>query len=170
MATLASAVVEAKAHVDCLVLGDSIALQLAPRLAKQMKVSNRRLGLDARAGESARNFLRKHWWRDAVQRYDACPVLASLGVNCTRSERPALADTLAQLDELAGWRAVFLVLPSEGFAFDLTYLHDAVRAAGVAAIWLPRVPLETDRVHPTERSHQRIAALVLQRLWGDQHG
>lgn len=166
--SLITAVTEAKPSVSCLVMGDSIALQLAPRLAKLLKDDGReRIGFDARRGESAWNFLRRGWWREAIARYAPCPIVACLGVNCVKSQRATLAETYEALYELAGGpsRVLWIAPNIEGFAHDLGYMRSALLTANCDVLWLPKLALESDRVHPTDASHRKIAELVVRRIW-----
>lgn len=169
LAGLATAPLAAAApRTDALVIGDSWAFALTPRLAKVMKPKALRLAADARGGESARNFLRRGWWRAAVERHAPRQIVACLGINCVKQERAVLAETYAALVELSRSPVVFVAPAREGFRFDLTYMHDALRESGVDVFWCPRLPLEPgDRVHLTHEGNVRLAGLLVGHLWPD---
>lgn len=163
-----AAVVAAAPKLDALLVGDSLAYQLGPRLGPAMAKLDprRRLALDGRGGTSAREWLRKGWFRRALDTHPTGLVLVSLGVNCVRQERPKLARDVEDLAELAGSRRVLWLLPSSaGYLFPLDYAHEAVRAAGVELCIFPVLPLESDRVHLTDTSNKKLAGLLVERLW-----
>ena len=154
--------------VDALLVGDSLAYQLGPRLGVAMGRLDprRRLALDGRGGSSAREWLRKGWFRRALERHAAPIVLVSLGVNCVRQERPKLAGDVEALLEFARDRRVLWLLPSsEGYRFSLAYAHDAVRDAGAELFVPPVLELESDRVHFTHRGNERLSELLVGQLW-----
>ncbi len=160
VAPLASAAPRA----DALVIGDSWAFALAPRFARAMKP--RRLAAEARGGQSARNFLRRGWFRAAVERHAPRQVVACLGINCVKQERRVLAETYAALVELSRSPVLFVAPAREGFRFDLSYMHDALRESGVDVFWCPRLALEPgDRVHLTHEGNVRLAGLLVGHLW-----
>lgn len=161
-------VASAAPKLDALLVGDSLAYQLGPRLGVEMSraVPKRRLALDGRGGSSAREWLRKGWFRRALERHATDLVLVSLGVNCIRQERRTLARDVESLVEIAGDRMLLWLLPSsEGYRFPLGYAHDAVREAGAALCIFPVLPLEADRVHLTDTSNKKLAAMLVDRLW-----
>lgn len=154
--------------VDALLVGDSLAYQLGPRLAVTMSklTPRRRLALDGRGGSSTREWFRKGWFRRALERHSAELVLVSLGVNCTKSERARLARDVESLLELAAGRRLLWLLPSsDGYRFSLDYAHAAVRETGAELCIFPVLPLESDRVHLTHRGNERLAALLAGQLW-----
>lgn len=155
-------------RTDALVIGDSWAFALTPRLGKAMKPKSLRLAADARGGESARNFLRRGWWRAAVERHAPRQIIACLGINAVKQERAKLAETYAALVELSRSPVLFVAPNRQGFRFDLSYMHDALREAGVDVFWCQRLPLEPgDRVHLTHDGNVRLAALLVGHLWPD---
>lgn len=165
---LTSTVATAAPKPDALLLGDSLAFQLGPRLGAAMNRAQpkRRLALDGRGGSSAREWLRKGWFRRALEHHATDRLLVSLGVNCIRQERRTLARDVESLVEIAGDRMLLWLLPSsEGYRFPLGYAHDAVREAGAALCIFPVLPLEADRVHLTDTSNKKLAAMLVDRLW-----
>lgn len=160
-ALLAAPAALAKAPpVDALLVGDSLAYQLGPRLAQSMRAKQRRLALDGRGGSSARQWLREGWFRRAVKQHPARIVLVSLGVNCTRPERPKLGDDIEALLALAPAPVLWLLPPP--LKMDTAYLREAMRGEAFAP---GPLPLESDGIHPTHEGHTRWAELLVARLW-----
>lgn len=151
--------------VSALLVGDSLAFQLGPRLAKAM--NPKRLAFDAKGGSSARQWLREGWFRRAVERHPSALTLVSLGVNCTKSERPKLAAAIEALASLVKHGELVWLLPPP-LRFDTQYLRDAVVEAGVTAIEAGPLPLESDGVHPTFRGHELWATALVEALWGEE--
>lgn len=85
LAALLTAPLAVAGEARVLLVGDSIAYQLAPRLRKLLPLT-----ADARGGSSARQWVQRGWFRRAVERYRPASVVVSLGVNCIRPERETL--------------------------------------------------------------------------------
>lgn len=155
----------APAPVSALVLGDSLAFQFGPRLAKVLRRRGHRMALDAQGGSSARQWLRTGRFRKAVEAHPTRALLVFLGVNCLRSERPRLAADIGALAALARSPVCWLLPSREGYRFSIDYLYAAVEEAGVSRFASPPLPLESDRVHLTSGSNERLAVLVADRFW-----
>lgn len=127
------------------------------------------LTADARGGTSARQWLKKGWFRRAVERARPTRVVVSLGVNCIRPERAALASDVRSLLSRVDVPVLWVLPDSVGYKFSLAYAHAAVRAAGleplVFPVRRPRDPqeglaLDHDRVHLTHEGNEGLARLV----------
>jgi len=150
----------APSPADALLVGDSLAFQLASRLFKAMRP--RVLAADGRGGSSTRQWLRDRLFRQAVLSRPARVVLVSLGVNCTRAERPGLAADIKKLVTSSPVPVVWLLPPP--LKFDTGYLHNAVAEAGCRSFDPGALPLD-DGVHPTDAGHKRWAELLVEHLW-----
>lgn len=159
---LATPVALAKPRVpaDALLVGDSLAYQLGPRLWRAMHERQLHLALDGRGGSSAHQWLKKGWFRRVVHNHPARIVLVSLGVNCTSSERPKLADEIRALIKLSPAPVLWLLPPP--LRMDTTYLRKAVQGP---AFDPGPLQLESDGIHPTHKGHERWAQLLVEHLW-----
>lgn len=160
---LASPVLAGPRIVDALLVGDSLAYELGPRLGVAMRERGRTLAVDGRGGSSTRQWFRLHWFERAIVRHPSRVVLVSLGVNCTKSERPALRDDIAHLLEIAEvhGRSVLWLLPPP-LRVNTNYLREAVSGR---TFFPGRLALESDGIHPTHAGHQRWARLLVDHLW-----
>lgn len=146
-----------------LLVGDSLAYQLGPRLAKLMRAKQLRLAHDGRGGSSARQWLREGWFQRSTHAHPANSVLVSLGVNCTRSERPGLAEDVAALVAQSPAPVLWLLPPP--LRMDTAYLERAVATAGCSSFAPGELELEHDGIHPTDAGHRHWAAMLVQHLW-----
>lgn len=146
--------------VDALLVGDSLAYQLASRLRKEM--GTRKLAADGRGGSSTRQWRQKHWYQRAVERNPSGVILVSLGVNCTRVERPKLADDMQALLDLSPFPVLWLLPPP--LKFNTQYLRDAVAKTGCKTFDPGELPLD-DGVHPTHAGYVKWASLLATSLW-----
>lgn len=144
--------------IDVLLVGDSLAYQLGPRLRKA--IAPRRLQTVARGGSSARQWLRHRWFQRAAATYPAKVMLVSLGTNCIRSERPELGADMVQLIRQARAPVVWLLPPPLRFSTD--YIRRAVEQAEVRSFAPGPLKLEHDGVHPTDSGHQEWARRIEQ--------
>lgn len=176
LAVIAAPVARAEQRpADALLVGDSIAYQLGPRLGKAMHARGLRLEVSARGGSSARQWLVKGWMRAAIESKSAELVFVSLGVNCTSSERKALPRDVEGLVALAHGRRVVWLLPSStGYRFPVDYARDAVDANGLELFeWTGKrpgdrhegLPLEVDRVHLTDAGNVKLAGALVATFW-----
>jgi hypothetical protein len=150
-----------------LLLGDSLAFQLGPPLWRQAREVKQRVHVRAHGGSSARQWIQRRWVSRAASSVRAERVLVSLGVNCTRSERPRLAQDIATIvDIIADLGAPTLWLLPPPLRFSTEYLVQAVSEAGVPSFAPGPLPMESDGVHPTYRGQQRWAQLLVAHLWG----
>lgn len=162
---LTSPLAQAEETTDCLLLGDSWAFMLKPRLERELRARHLRFASDPRGGQSAQNFLKHGWWKAAVEKHRPKQVVACLGINCIKAERPQLGRTIAALCGQAPCPVLWVVPSQEGFRFDLQYLREAVAEAEVPVFSCPPLPLESDRVHLTAQSNERLAALLSEQMW-----
>lgn len=161
LALLTAPIASAKAKpADALLVGDSLAYQLGPRLWKAMHSHKLQLAYDGRGGSSARQWLRKGWFRQATRKHPADVVLVSLGVNCTKGERPKLADDIKALISLSPAPVIWLLPPP--LRMDTTYLRSAVQGPSFDPGTLP---LESDGIHPQHKGYVRWADLLIEHLW-----
>lgn len=158
--------------------GDSMAYVTGPSFREVAKIRNVDAAVWAKGGSSARQWLRKKWFERVVKEHPKARVLLiSLGVNCTRVERPKLAEDISTivnlLNDLMYARddevryeapsAVWLLPPP--LAMDTRYIHDAVAKSEVFAIDPGPLPLESDGVHPTRRGARQWAEYMSRVLW-----
>lgn len=149
-----------------LLAGDSEAYLLARPLRAEARTHRVTLAVDARGGSSARQWLKRGWFERALARRPSRMVLVSLGVNCTRVERPVLARDVQDLVLIANDRGVALcwLLPPP-LKVDTRYLVDAVLSTGVFCCAPDVLPLESDGVHPTPAGCKTWAHLIADVLW-----
>lgn len=159
---VAPAVAAEQKPVDAVLLGDSLAYQLASRLRAEMKTRDRQLYAEGRGGSSTRQWRQKQWFRRALREHPGAVVLVSLGVNCTRVERPKLADDMQALIDLSPFPVLWLLPPP--LKFSTQYLRDAVAKTGCKTFDPGELPLG-DGVHPTHAGYQKWASLLVTSLW-----
>lgn len=178
---------------DALLVGDSLAGQLGPRLAKEATARGKKFLYNFRAGSSTRQWARGKLLERVLRQHLTRVVLISLGTNCTRVERPKLhtdvRNVLAQanIEKRSGKMVKIITTPvlwllPPPLKFDTEYIRKAVagryvdhgrcRRLLVAGEELPRpffpgkLPLESDGIHPTDAGHKQWAALLAKELWG----
>jgi hypothetical protein len=161
-AMLSAPVAAAASPPDFLLVGDSLAYQLGPRLHAALKGNDKRLAWSGRGGSSTRQWRRLGWFAATLRRYAAPKVLVSLGVNCTSSERPGLAKDIDALLRLATDREVVWLLPPP-LKFSTEYLTHAVMDVGVAAYAPGPLPL-VDGIHPTDAGYRTWAEKITERF------
>lgn len=154
-----------EAPVDAVLFGDSLAYQLGPRLGKVARKRSRRAYADGRGGSSTRQWRQKQWFSHGLEQHPGLIVLVSLGVNCTRSERPKLADdigTLVDICEDIFQRPLLWLLPPP-LKMSTKYLRDAVSKVGCPAFDPGPLPLG-DGIHPTDAGYQKWAEMLADHL------
>lgn len=153
-------------HPECLLLGDSEAYLMARAFRAEAKRCGVPVEVDAHGGTSVRQWLKKRWFEKSLKKHRPRTVLISLGVNCTRVERPVLAHDAGKLVLVANdldVAPVWLLPPP--LRMDTRYLFDAVRATGVLAFSPGPLPLESDGVHPTTAGFEAWAGKIAETLW-----
>lgn len=161
---LSSPALAQQTPVDALLVGDSLAYQLASRLRKAM--GQRKLAADGRGGSSTRQWRQKRWFQRDLELHPSSVVLVSLGVNCTRVERPKLADDIGVLVDICEdvfQRRLLWLLPPP-LKFNTQYLRDAVAEVGCPSFDPGPLPLG-DGVHPTHAGYEKWASLLVTSLW-----
>lgn len=153
--------------VDALLIGDSHAYQLGPRLQREAKARGKTLAVRAQGGTSARQWVSKGWFRRAVTDHPARVVLAALGTNCVKQERQRLGEDFATLASIAPGLEV-LYPPTR--AFDVSYIAHAVHDAfddhaAISLVMVGDLELQSDRVHATDRGLRRWAEVLAEVLW-----
>jgi len=115
---------------QALLLGDSEAYLLARPFRAAAHAYRVPVATDGRGGSSARQWLKRGWFEAALKKHRPRTVLISLGVNCTRVERPVLARDAGELVLIAN---------------DLD----------VAPVWLLPPPLAMDNPQQSEAVSER---------------
>lgn len=164
---LSSAAAEPKPErVQDLLLGDSEAYLLARPFRAAAQAHRVPVAVEARGGSSARQWLKRGWFEAALKKHHPSTVLISLGVNCTRVERPVLARDAGELVLIANdldVAPVWLLPPP--LTMDTRYLVDAVRSTEVFAIQPGPLPLWPDGTHPTPRGYELWTGTIAETLW-----
>jgi lysophospholipase L1-like esterase len=167
---------EPERRVEYLLLGDSEAFLLARPLRAEAKRAGVSIAVDARGGSSVRQWLKRGWFEAVLKKHRPRTVLISLGVNCTRVERPVLARDIDELVLIANDMDVapvwLLPPPLPG---STKYLFDAVAATEVFAFAPGPLPLQkvpnpygpgwVDDVHPTPEGFKTWAGKIAEMLW-----
>lgn len=156
-------------RADALLIGDSLAYQLGPRLQQRARAYARRTHTRSQGGSSTRQWVKQRWASRAVSTVRTPRVLVSLGVNCLRAERPRLARDIALVADLIrdqGAEPLWL-LPPPLKRLSTDYLHLAVAESEVPSFAPGSLKLEPDGVHPTVEGHRRWALLLSLHLWGE---
>lgn len=155
---------------DVLLLGDSLAGQLGWRFAKEATARGKRFLYSFRPGSSTKQWLHHDWFEQKIKQHPAKCVLVSLGVNCTRSERPKLAHHIRILYTLVPKATSVVWLLPPPLKQSTKYLTDAVekvREGRDLVVFSPgALPLESDGIHPTDAGHKQWAKLLAERIWG----
>lgn len=146
---------------DALLVGDSLAGQLGPRLAKEAGKRGLRFLYNYRAGSSTRQWVRGRWLPKVEGPHPTRLVLVSLGVNCTKAERPRLAADMRSLVSQTTVDVLWLLPPP--LKMDTDYIRKAVSGP---SFYPGELPLESDGIHPTDAGHKQWAALLAKELWG----
>lgn len=176
LAACALAPVASAAPLSVLLVGDSLAYQLGPRLRPVLQARGRTLVTLGRGGTSARQWVERGWLRAAVQRYPTELLLISLGTNCVTTERPQLGATMRQLAALA--RSPVLWLSPPPLRYNTAYIRAGAAAAEVTLFEPGKLPMGRERdprrpgrwredVHPTHAGYQRWARLLTEYLYDD---
>jgi hypothetical protein len=170
-------------RVDYLLCGDSEAYLLARPFRAEAQRAGITVDVDARGGSSTRQWSKKKppsktsWFEKVLRKYKPRTALISLGVNCTRVERPVLARDIQKLVLMAndaGVTPVWLLPPP--LPMDTKYLFDAVAASEVFAYAPGPLPLQkkrnpygpgwVDDFHPTPRGFEIWARKIAEVMWG----
>lgn len=149
-----------------LLLGDSEAYLLNRPFRAAARAYQVSVAVDPRGGSSVRQWLKRRWFERSLKRHKPRTVLVSLGVNCTRVERPKLPRDVSELVNIAidlGVHPVWLLPPP--LRRDTRYLVDAVASTGVLAFSPGPLPLESDGEHPTPRGFEVWAGKIAETLW-----
>jgi len=172
-------VVQAKpSEAEYILCGDSMAYVMGPTFRAACGAYRVRGAVWAKGGSSARQWLVKKWFQRVVREHPKASVLlVSLGVNCTRVERPKLAADISKIVNLVNdlmyddgdepnYRApsVVWLLPPP-LAMDTKYLRDAVAASEVFSISPGTLPLESDGIHPTLKGVGLWVNTIAETLW-----
>jgi len=147
-------------------IGDSHAYMMNRAFHDVAHAYDRRVAVVAHGGSSVRQWLVKKWvQREVLAKYpDATLLLVSLGTNCTRSERPRLADDIRRLVSESGVSVSWLLPPP--MKFDTTYLRDAVKqVTGVFPIDPGPLPMLRDKIHATPKGYYMWAQTIADTLW-----
>lgn len=166
LGALLSVAADAPRPPRVLLCGDSEAFMMAPAFREQARAHGVPVKVDGRGGTSARQWRKNRWLRAALK--PLAPhsvVLISLGVNCTRVERPELAREVSRLVLTvndAGHAPAWLLPPPLKMRTD--YLRAAVAASEVFSIDPGPLPL-FDGIHPTPEGFRTWAALIAHTLW-----
>lgn len=162
------------AYVLC---GDSLAYMLGPAFHEVAKQHGVPVDVVAVGGSSARQWLKKKWFEKVHREHPiAREFIISLGVNCTRVERPKLAEDVSKIVNLVNDfeyekdgrhyapTPVWLLPPP--LAQNCGYLYDAVQKSEVFA-FSPRreVNLLEDGIHPSSRGARAWAEDIAEVLW-----
>lgn len=153
-------------QLQYLLLGDSEAYLLDRPFRAAARAYQVSATTDPRGGSSVKQWLKKHWFERSLKRHSPRTVLVSLGVNCTRVERPSLARDAGELVRVAadlGAEPVWLLPPP--LKKDTRYLVDAVASTGVLAFSPGPLPLWPDGTHPTPRGFEIWAGKIAETLW-----
>lgn len=154
------------AKLDVLLVGDSHAYMLEPRLRRAARARGRSILGRAKGGTSARQWREKRWFRDELVRHPTDVVLISLGTNATSTDRRRLLEDVSALTLEAIERKVRPVwLASPTRSFDVSYLDDALEAAGVEVIQCGELQLEHDKIHATDRALRVWSETIARELW-----
>lgn len=153
------------ASPDTVLFGDSHSYILGPWFRAEAMRYKVPVAVVPEAGSSVRQWLAKKWIQKLLKRYaNASNYLVSLGTNCTRVERPRLADDIKRLIGLIGQDRVTWLLPPK-LKMDTTYLHEAVKESGVFAIDPGELPLWSDGIHTTFKGSELWADLIARTIW-----
>lgn len=159
------------APLDALLVGDSLAYQLGPRLWRAAKARGKATKAIGRGGTSTRQWREEGWFRGAVRGHPASVVLVCLGTNCTPGERPRLAeDVMALAKHLPEGERILWLLPPP-LRYSTEYIVKAVGEAGLESFAPGPLPMEWDPrlkkpdVHPTDAGHRKWARMVSDLLW-----
>lgn len=152
--------------LQCLLLGDSEAYLLARPFRAEARKRRVTVAVDALGGSSTRQWRKHGWFKRSLEKHSTRVVAISLGVNCTRVERPVLARDAGELVLIAndmGVAPVWLLPPP--LRMDTRYLVEAVAATEVFAFSPGPLPLESDGVHATPRGFEIWAGKIAETLW-----
>lgn len=147
-------------------IGDSHAYMMDRAFHDVARAYKKNVGVVAHGGSSVRQWLVKKWMeREVLARYpDTTTLLISLGTNCTRVERPELAEDIKKL-VLSGGRSTYWLLPPP-MKFDTRYLRDAVaRWTGIFPIDPGPLPMMADGIHVTWRGRYTWAGKIAETIW-----
>jgi hypothetical protein len=149
-----------------LLIGDSEAYVLAPRMRKDWSARGAVLVPRHHGGTSLRQWLRKGWAINAMNGGEYRFLLVSLGVNCVKQERKTFARDAEELVHVAEGRVkeVVWLLPPP-IKFSTEYITDGAALSGATPFY-PGDDVKTDGVHPTPQGallwSSRIAEFVFE--------
>lgn len=167
-------------EAEYVLCGDSMAYVMGPTFRAAGAAYARKVDVWAKGGSSLRQWLRKKWFQRVVREHPKARVLlVSLGVNCTRVERPKLAEDVSTAVNLVndwmydhfeeepdyqGSPAVAWLLPPP-LRMDTRYLVDAVAKSEVFAFGPGPLPLESDGIHPTHEGVGLWVNKIAETMW-----
>ena len=155
-----------------LLVGDSLAYMLAPRLWKVAKKDyGKKFYSDAKGGTNAEQWIREHWFLDALRRVKPGYVIISLGVNdhgvpINRKKFPERAKKLVQLAHHHGVKVVFLLPPKLRYPIDA--VRRGIRESGADLIHDAEplgIELINDGIHPSAKGAEAWAKDLGHFLW-----
>lgn len=155
--------------IDVLLIGDSLAYQMAPHLVKVAKEKQVTLRVVAYGGSSVVQWIRKGWVRGALKRWTPRQVWISLGTNCTLSERKKIREDIVKLVMQVDASVLWLVPPK--LYFSTAYLTDALRDLELPVFSIGKLPMGWDKkhnrddVHPTAEGYRSWARALGEAFW-----
>lgn len=156
---LLPAVLGAPRVPDALLVGDSLAYQLASRLHREARRRGRVILADGRGATSVRQWRKNGWFRQDLAGCHAPLVLVCLGTNCTQAERLTITLDVGSLAGMASGRRLVWLLPPT-LRYSTEYIRSAVKRLEIEAFDVGKLPMEWDSrkrvqdVHPTSRGHE----------------
>lgn len=168
----------AKSEAEYVLCGDSMAYVMGPTFRAAGRAYGANVDVWAKGGSSARQWLVKKWFQRVVREHPKANILlVSLGVNCTRVERPKLAKDISTIVNLVNdlmyeegdepnYRApaIAWLLPPP-LKMNTQYLRDAVAASEVFSIDPGPLPLESDGIHPTIKGVGLWVNYIAETMW-----
>lgn len=154
-----------------LVVGDSLAYMLAPRLWKVAKEYGKKLHTSARGGTNADQWIKNHWFVDALRQYKPSRVLISLGVNdhgvpVNREKFPERAKRLVALAHKRDVQVVWLLPPKLRYPIDA--VRKGIRESGADRVHDAEplgIKLINDGIHPSAKGAEDWAEDLGHFLW-----
>lgn len=154
-----------------LLVGDSLAYMLSPRLWKVAKGYSKKLQASARGGTNANQWIKNHWFVDALRQYKPSRVLISLGVNdhgvpVNREKFPERAKRLVALAHKRDVQVVWLLPPKLRYPIDA--VRKGARESGADQIHDAEplgIQLINDGIHPSPKGAEDWAKDLGHSLW-----
>lgn len=154
-----------------LLVGDSLAYMLAPRLRKVAKEYRRTFYANGRGGTNAAQWIDNGWFLDALAQRKPERVLISLGVNdhgvpVNREKFPTRAKRLVEISHSRSVQVVWLLPPKLRYPIDA--IRKGVRESGADQIHDAEpldIKLIEDGIHPTAKGAEVWATDLGRFLW-----